>query len=101
MYNPLFDNIPLWTHLQFDNIVAVREYLAIHRFLGDTTLAPHEKTPHEPPIIYIVKEELTLLVIPLTLGAHEANTKLHLQCKISALMGTAFKKQTTKNPNRR
>ena len=74
----LADNKPLRNHLHFDSTLSVREYLIIQHFSGDTTLIIHKKTQHESQIIDIFNEDLTGLVIPLTLNENRANVQLHL-----------------------
>ena len=59
------------------------KYLIIQQFLGDNTLIPHENPPHDPYIIYLFKDYLTRLVLPLTQDTHKANKKFNLHCKIA------------------
>ena len=57
----------------------------------------NKKNTHDSLIIDPVKEELTCLVLPLTLDDHEEKGQLHLHRKIVADTDMAIKKQATKN----
>ena len=76
-------------------MIAVIEYLTIQKFLEDTTLITHEKTPDDSSIIDLVKEEITCLVLHLTLDYHKSNAQLYLHHKIVSDTDIYFNKQAT------
>ena len=69
MHNLLPNNNPLHTYLHFYDTIAVRYYLIIHKFWGDTRLTPHGQNTHDSFDIF--KKDLTLLIHPLTIDAHK------------------------------